>query len=320
MLRCESPELALKRATPRRPLEDCQIVTCSRLFLALSVMNSARNVLSRRGITMRTGACTIVGIWAILIAAPVWAAGGRYGTDYPVCMEALDAGGGTHFECSFTSIEQCRVGTTGTPGTCFKNPSYVPRPADAVPAAAEPEPARDPKRSLGRYGTDYPVCMEALDAGGGGTHFDCSYTSIEQCKVGATGTPGSCFKNPSYVPRPGDAAPAAAEPAPDLKKDAGRYGTDYPVCMEALDAGGGSHFECSFTSLEQCRVGATGTPGTCFKNPSYVPPPPEPVAVQADSAPPAKPGKPAKQTKSAKSAKSVQSPQSPPSPQPVQSR
>jgi hypothetical protein len=193
---------------------------------------------------MLARAC-IVGMWAILIAAPVWAAGGRYGTDYPVCMEALDAGGGTHFECSFTSMEQCRIGATGTPGTCFKNPNYVSRPAEAAPA----------------------------------------------------------------VPEPAEIEPA---PATNPKKNAGRYGTDFPVCMEALDAGGGTHFECSYSSIEQCRQ--DGTPGTCFKNPSYVPPPPEPASAQTAPAPPAKPAKPAKSKKSAKSA------QPPPAPPPAQSR
>jgi hypothetical protein len=192
---------------------------------------------------MLARACTILGISAIVIAAPVWAAGGRYGTDYPVCMEAID-GGGTHFECSFTSIEQCRQAGIGTPN-CFKNPDYVPRPAEAAPAEAAPDPATNPK------------------------------------------------------------------------KNAGRYGTDYPVCMEAIDGGGGTHFECSFTSIEQCRIGASGTPGTCFKNPSYVPPPPEPASAQTEPSPPAKPTKSTKQAKSAKSAKSLQSP---PSPQPAQSR
>ena len=191
---------------------------------------------------MRARACTILGIWAILIAAPVWAAGGRYGTDYPVCMEALDAGTGTHIECSYTSMEQCRQGASGS---CFKNPSYVPRPEEAAPAAPEP---------------------------------------------------------------------AETEPAPatNPKRSSGRYGTDYPVCMEALDSGGGTHFECSYTSIEQCRQ--DGTPGTCFKNPSYVPPPPEPASAQVAPAPPAKPAKPAKSKKSAKSL------QSPPSPPPAQSR
>jgi hypothetical protein len=187
---------------------------------------------------MHARASTILGIWAILIAAPAWGAGGRYDPDYPVCMESPDTGG-TRIECSYTSIEGCRIGAT--PGNCFKNPYYVPRPAEAAPAGAEPQPATNPK------------------------------------------------------------------------KNAGRYGTDYPVCMEALDAGGGTHFECSYTSFEQCRQGAVGAPN-CFKNPSYVPPPPEPASVQTESATPAKPAKPAK---SAKSAKSLQSP---PSPQPAQSR
>jgi hypothetical protein len=178
--------------------------------------------------------CTIVGISAILIAAPVWGAGGRYGTDYPVCMEALDAGGGTHFECSYTSIEQCRQGAGGT---CFNNPSYVPRPAEAAPAETEPEQATKPRKSAGRYDPDYPVCMEVVDSSGG-------------------------------------------------------------------------RIECSFTSFEQCRQGTFGTPGTCFKNPSYVPPPPEPASVQTESAPPAKAGKPAKPAKSAKSLHPPPSPQS----------
>jgi len=195
---------------------------------------------------MLARACTVVGIWAILIAAPAWAAGGRYGTDYPVCMEAIDSGGGTHFECSYTSIEQCRQGASGTPGTCFNNPSYVPRPAEAAPAPAEAEP----------------------------------------------------------------------EPAITPKKNAGRYDPDYPVCMEVFDISGG-RIECRYTSYEQCRQASIGTSGSCFINPSYVPPPAEPPPAQAAPAPPAKPAKP---TKSVKSAKSVKSPQTPASPQPVQSR
>jgi hypothetical protein len=94
---------------------------------------------------MLARACTILGISAIVIAAPVWGAGGRFGTDYPVCMEATDGGGGTHVECSYTSIEKCREGAVGTPGTCFKNPSYVPPPLE--PASAQTEPAPTAKRA-----------------------------------------------------------------------------------------------------------------------------------------------------------------------------
>jgi hypothetical protein len=93
---------------------------------------------------MHARACTILGMWAILIAAPVWAAGGRYGTDYPVCMEALDAGGGTHIDCLYTSIEQCRQGTVGTPGTCFNNPSYKPPPPEPASVQTQSAPPAKP--------------------------------------------------------------------------------------------------------------------------------------------------------------------------------
>jgi hypothetical protein len=73
----------------------------------------------------------------------------------------------------------------------------------------------------------------------------------------------------------------------------------------------GSRIECLFTSMEQCKLGTSGTSGTCFKNPSYVPPPAD-AAAQTEPAPPTKPAKPTK------SAKATKPPQSPPSPQPAQ--
>jgi hypothetical protein len=67
---------------------------------------------------------------------------------------------------------------------------------------------------------------------------------------------------------------------------AGRYDPAYPVCMEAYGADG-SRIECFFTSMEQCKLGASGTAGTCFNNPDYVAPKPEPEpAPEAQSAPP----------------------------------
>jgi hypothetical protein len=91
----------------------------------------------------------------------------------------------------------------------------------------------------------------------------------------------------------------------------GRYDPDYPVCMEAYGADG-SRLECFFMSMEQCKQGTTGTSGTCFNNPYYVAPPPEPQPVPA-------PVKPAK-TKSAKSAKPAKPVQSPPPPAPAQTQ
>jgi len=188
---------------------------------------------------MLARACTILGISAIVIAAPVWGTG-RYDPNYPVCMEVPDTGG-TRIECIYTSYEQCRQVTFGAAGTCFNNPGYVPRPAEAAPAETEPTPATKPGKSAGRYDPNYLVCMEAIDTSG---------------------------------PR----------------------------------------VECLYTAMTQCQEAAKGGAGTCFKNPSYVPPPPEPAAAQSEPAPTVKPVKPVK------SAKSAKSPQSPPSPQPAQSR
>lgn len=60
-----------------------------------------------------------------------------------------------------------------------------------------------------------------------------------------------------------------------------RYDPHYPVCMHVYSGGprgGGSDwFDCSFTSLEQCRATASGLAATCDVNPYYAfdePPPP----------------------------------------------
>jgi len=166
-------------------------------------------------ITMRAGACTILGIGVILIATPVWAAGGRYDPDYPVCMEAISSEG-TRIDCMYTSMEQCRQGTYGSSGTCFNNPNYVPRPAEAAPTPTEPAPTAKTGKSAGRYDPDYPVCIESH--GADGSVIQCFYTSMEQCKISASGSPGTCFNNPSYVPPPAPAAAAPqTEPAPPAK-------------------------------------------------------------------------------------------------------
>jgi hypothetical protein len=261
---------------------------------------------------MRAQVCAILCIAAILIAAPASAAEGRYDPNYPVCMEAV-GNGGSRIECVFTSYEQCRQASFGSSGSCFNNPSYVAPPAGAAPAQAEPEPPPKPRKSAGRYDPDYPVCMEAV--GNGGSRIECVFTSYEQCRQASFGSSGTCFNNPSYVPRPAEAAPLETEPEPPKpRKSAGRYDPDYPVCMEAVGNGGG-RTECVFTSYEQCRQASFGSSGTCFNNPSYVPPPVEAAPTPTEPAPPAKPVKSAKLAKSTKPAKSQQSP---PSPQPAQ--
>jgi hypothetical protein len=89
---------------------------------------------------MRTRACTILSIAAILIAAPAWAAEGQYDPAYPICMESVSSEG-TRLDCDYTSMEQCRQGVLGgASGNCFTNPYYVAPPPEPV-TAPQPEPA-----------------------------------------------------------------------------------------------------------------------------------------------------------------------------------
>ncbi|WP_375311249.1 DUF3551 domain-containing protein [Bradyrhizobium sp. A5] len=53
----------------------------------------------------------------------------------------------------------------------------------------------------------YPVCMHVYSgaSGGGGEWYDCSFTSLPQCRATATGRAATCDLNPYYpvyVPRP----------------------------------------------------------------------------------------------------------------------
>jgi hypothetical protein len=56
------------------------------------------------------------------------------------------------------------------------------------------------------YDPHYPVCMHkftggggGLGGGGGGGYFDCSFTSLEQCRATASGLAASCDVNPYYA-------------------------------------------------------------------------------------------------------------------------
>jgi Protein of unknown function (DUF3551) len=58
------------------------------------------------------------------------------------------------------------------------------------------------------------------------------------------------------------------------------YDPSYPVCMHVYGVLQGDRIECSFTTLAQCAVTASGLPATCLINPNYVDarglPPPRP--------------------------------------------
>jgi hypothetical protein len=49
------------------------------------------------------------------------------------------------------------------------------------------------------YDARYPVCMHVFTSGGGGDYYDCSFTSLPQCRVSASGRSASCDLNPYYA-------------------------------------------------------------------------------------------------------------------------
>ncbi|MCP3473085.1 DUF3551 domain-containing protein [Bradyrhizobium sp. CCGUVB1N3] len=76
---------------------------------------------------MRIPLLTIIAIATLQAAAP--ASAQRYDPRYPVCMHVytggLRGGGGSDwFDCSFTSLEQCRASASGRGLTCDVNPYY----------------------------------------------------------------------------------------------------------------------------------------------------------------------------------------------------
>ena len=47
------------------------------------------------------------------------------------------------------------------------------------------------------YSPDYPVCLQVYRRGGG--YIDCSYTSMAQCNMTASGRAAQCLTNPYYA-------------------------------------------------------------------------------------------------------------------------
>jgi len=69
---------------------------------------------------------------------------------------------------------------------------------------------------------------------------------------------------------------AGASFAP-LPSQAQTFDPRYPVCMHVYsgaNGGGGEWYDCSFTSLPQCRATASGRSAICDLNPYYLAAPP----------------------------------------------
>ena len=48
-----------------------------------------------------------------------------------------------------------------------------------------------------------------------------------------------------------------------------RYDPRFPVCIQVWEWGGSSNIDCSYTSLDQCRMTASGLSATCYPNPYW---------------------------------------------------
>jgi hypothetical protein len=86
-------------------------------------------VLVERG-AMRMLRRIILVVTAILAVAPATAQ--RYDPRYPVCFQKWGEGGFTAIDCSYTSLDQCRMTASGRSAMCYANP-YWPRAHQASP-------------------------------------------------------------------------------------------------------------------------------------------------------------------------------------------
>jgi hypothetical protein len=70
-----------------------------------------------------------------------------------------------------------------------------------------------------RYDPRYPVCFEGKR--GDSMIIDCSYTSLDQCRMTAAGLGATCYANP-YWSQANQASPARASPANAASTDPAR--------------------------------------------------------------------------------------------------
>ncbi|WP_347710904.1 DUF3551 domain-containing protein [Bradyrhizobium sp. CB1650] len=59
-----------------------------------------------------------------VLSVVVPAAAQTYDPRFPVCLQRWVWGGGTYFECKFTSWDQCRAAASGLPAMCLDNPYW----------------------------------------------------------------------------------------------------------------------------------------------------------------------------------------------------
>jgi hypothetical protein len=74
---------------------------------------------------MRVPILAILAVGAAYGAAPARAQ--TYDPNYPVCLQVYQSTVDYYFECSYTSIAQCRASASGRAASCVVNPYYAGR-------------------------------------------------------------------------------------------------------------------------------------------------------------------------------------------------
>ena len=54
--------------------------------------------------------------------------------------------------------------------------------------------------------------------------------------------------------------------------EAQTYDPKYPVCLQVFTGSNDYYYECSYTSIPQCQMSASGRHATCLVNPYYAGP------------------------------------------------
>jgi len=72
---------------------------------------------------MRIPALTILTIATVLTAAPVRAQ--TYDPAYPVCLHVYQQWGSHYYDCSYTSLPQCKASASGRAAECVINPYFA---------------------------------------------------------------------------------------------------------------------------------------------------------------------------------------------------
>ena len=84
-------------------------------------------------IAMRMLRWIILLVTTILAVAPATAQ--RYDPSYPVCLQKWGRSGFTAIDCSYTSLDQCKMTASGLSASCYANP-YWPQAHQASPGRA----------------------------------------------------------------------------------------------------------------------------------------------------------------------------------------